>query len=87
MARAVMETRIVKLAGLSDPICTANSEPERLPMAAPVPKANSLYFTVLIPMASATCSSSRMAFHARPTLELARRVETNSAAMQNPRAR
>ncbi len=57
------------------------------PTAAPVAKARSLYRTVLIPMASATCSSSRMATQARPTRELASRYETNAASAQNASAR
>ena len=38
-----------------------------------------MYRVVLIPMASATCSSSRIAFHARPIRESWSRNETKTA--------
>ena len=72
-ASAVIETTMLKPNGSSDPICTENRAPDRHPMAAPMAKASSLYLTVLIPIASATCSSSRMAFQARPIRDRERR--------------
>ena len=87
MARDWIEMKNTKELGASEPICTANSAPPRLPMAAPHAKASSLYRTVLTPMASATCSSSRIAFQARPTRELASRHDTKAARRQNPSAR
>ena len=42
---------------------------------------------MLIPIASATCSSSRMAFHARPTREFVSRHETKTATRQHASAR
>ena len=70
IASAVIETMISKLVGVSEPSFTANSAPPSEPIAPPIAKARSLYRVVLMPMASATCSSSRIAFHARPIREL-----------------
>ena len=74
-ASAVIDTRSMKLALFNAPTCTAKSAPPSDPIAPPIANARSLYRTVLTPTASATCSSSRIAFHARPTRESARRHE------------
>ena len=48
MASAVIETRILKLAGVSEPIFTANSAPPSEPIAPPIANASSLNRVVLI---------------------------------------
>ncbi len=86
-ASAVIDTVISKLAGVSDPMLTANSAPPSDPIAPPSANASSLNFVVLIPIASATCSSSRIAFHARPIRDVDNRHETNAASKTKASAR
>ncbi len=87
IASAVIETMISKLAGVSEPILTANSAPPSDPIAPPMANARSLNRVVLMPIASATCSSSRIAFHARPMREFASRQDTKIANSTNASAR
>ena len=87
IASAVIETMTSKLAGVSEPIFTANSAPPSEPTAPPIANASSLNRVVLMPIASATCSSSRIAFQARPIRELASRHETKIASRRRTRAR
>ena len=61
-----IDTMTWKLAGVSEPILTANSAPPSEPIAPPIANASSLKRVVLIPIASAVCSSSRIAVQARP---------------------
>jgi hypothetical protein len=83
----VIDTKIEKLAGVSEPMLTANRAPPSDPIAPPSANASSLNFVVLIPIASATCSSSRIAFHARPIRDVDNRHETNAASNTNASAR
>ena len=64
-----IDTITWKLAGVSEPIFTANNAPPREPIAPPIANASSLKRVVLIPIASAVCSSSRIAVQARPIRE------------------
>jgi hypothetical protein len=84
-ASTVIETRSSKLSGVTTERLTAKNAPERHPTAAPMAKARSLYLMTLIPMASATSSSSRMAAQARPTREYWSRHDTNTARSENTR--
>jgi hypothetical protein len=86
-ASAVMDTMISKLCGVSEPICTANRAPPSDPMNPPIANASSLYFVVLIPIASATCSSSRIAFQARPIRDEASRHDRKIAKSTKANAR
>ena len=72
---------------VSDPMLTANSAPPSEPIAPPIANASSLNRVVLMPIASATCSSSRIAFHARPTREPCSRQETKMATRQKSETR
>ena len=72
---------------MSDPIFTAKSAPPTAPRAPPTADARSLYRTTLTPIASATCSSSRIAFQARPTRELVSLHEMNTAPAHAASAR
>ena len=67
--RMMIETRISKLLGNTEPTLAANTAPLNAAIVAPTTKAISLAFTVLMPIASATCSSSRVAIQARPRRE------------------
>ena len=87
IASAVIETMISKLAGVRDPIFTAKRAPPSEPTAPPVANARSLNRVVLMPMASATCSSSRIAFQARPMREPANRQDKKIANSTNASAR
>jgi hypothetical protein len=72
-ASTLIETMSLKLFGNTEPIFAAKKAPPRQAIPAPMAKARSLYLITLIPMASATDSSSRIAAHALPTRELTRR--------------
>ncbi|CPM60424.1 Uncharacterised protein [Bordetella pertussis] len=54
----------------------ANSAPATPPNEAPMAKASSLMLRLLMPMALAAISSSRMASQARPMREFCRRTHT-----------
>jgi hypothetical protein len=64
-----------KLFGKIDWIWEANSAPPKLARIAPMMNANSLAETMLMPMASATASSSRIAIQARPIREFCNEYE------------
>ena len=74
--RMTIDTRIRKLDGNTEPTLLAKMAPLKEPRMAPTTKASSLTLTVLMPMASATVSSSRTAIQARPRRERSRRHET-----------
>ena len=74
--RITIETKIRKLAGNTDPTLAAKMAPLNEPSTAPTTKASSLTFTVLMPIASATVSSSRTAIQARPSRERSSRHDT-----------
>ena len=57
------------------------------PIAPPIANASSLKRVMPTPIASAVCSSSRIAVHARPILDSESRCETNSARSTNASAR
>ena len=82
-----IETSTLKLAGVRAPIWTANIAPPSEPIAPPIANASSLKRVMLTPIASAVCSSSRIAVHARPILDSESRCETNSAISTNASAR
>src|SRR5690606_12683399 len=66
----------LKLSGLTKPCIAANRAPAIPPKDAPMAKASSLMLRVLMPMALAAISSSRMASQARPMRESCSRTHT-----------
>ena len=76
MASAVIETRTHEARVVQRRRSARRTAPRRGTRSPPpIANARSLNLMVLTPIASATCSSSRIAFHARPTREAARRHE------------
>ena len=73
--------------GETKPWKAANMAPETPPKLAPMPKASSFMLRVLMPMALAAISSSRMAIQARPTRESCRRWETMTVTITSARNR
>ena len=69
ITRTVIDTTMSKVWGNTEPIWEANKVPPKLARMAPTTKADNLAVTMLIPIASATDSSSRIAIHARPHRE------------------
>ncbi len=63
----------IKMLGETKPWKVANITPETPPKVAPMPKASSFRLRVLMPMALAAISSSRMAIQARPMRERSNR--------------
>ena len=74
--RITIDTRIRKLAGNTEPTFAEKIAPLNDPSTAPTTNASSLTLTVLMPMASATVSSSRTAIHARPMRDRSSRHDT-----------
>ena len=74
--RMMIDTRIMKLFGNTEPTLAARTAPLTAAIMAPTTKAMSFALTVLMPIASATCSSSRMAIQARPSLDAWSRHDT-----------
>src|SRR5690606_22193642 len=68
----------LKLSGLTKPCMAANSAPATPPNEAPMANASSLMLRVLMPMALAAISSSRIASQARPMREFCRRTQTST---------
>ena len=73
--------------GETKPWKAANIEPETPPKAAPIAKASSFMLRVLMPMALAAISSSRMAIHARPMREFSNRWQMITLATTSTRNR
>ncbi|MDT4856457.1 hypothetical protein FQZ97_908480 [compost metagenome] len=67
--------------GDTKPWNAPNTAPEAPPKDAPMANASSFMLRVLMPMALAAISSSRMATQARPMREVCRRRHTNTIAM------
>jgi hypothetical protein len=65
----------------------ANIEPDTPPKVAPMPNASSFMLRVLMPIALAAISSSRIAIHARPMRERSRRQQTKTLIMERIRNR
>ena len=76
ITRITIDTRILKELSKTDPTFAAKIAPENEARIAPTTNACSLEFTVLMPMASATDSSSRTAIQARPIREFSSRQLT-----------
>ena len=64
-----------------------NSTPDTPPKVAPMPKASSFRLRVLMPMALAAISSSRMAIQARPMRERSRRWQITTLRITSARKR
>ena len=81
MHSTMIESSRVKLSGLMKPWKDAKRPPATPPNVAPIAKASSLMLRVLMPIAAAASSSSRIATHARPMRESSRRREMKIEAM------
>ena len=81
----MIDTRISKLLGKTDPTLAAKTAPLNEARTAPTTKAINLELTVFIPITSATLSSSLMAIHARPRREPWSLHETYIAITQKAR--
>ena len=71
--------------GETKPWNEANMAPATPPNEAPMEKASNFTLRVLMPMAFAAISSSRMATQARPRRECCRRLVTKTTAMHRKR--
>ena len=78
MATIITDSIRLKDSGEIKPWKEANSAPETPPKVAPMPKAVSLRLRVLMPMALAAISSSRIAIQARPMRESCRRCDIST---------
>ncbi|KAG0919297.1 hypothetical protein G6F32_016231 [Rhizopus arrhizus] len=76
MHRIEIDSISEKLSGLTKPCIDAHNAPAPPPTDAPIANASSLMLRVLMPIALAAISSSRMASHARPIREFCRRTHT-----------
>ena len=86
MAMIITDSIRLKDSGETKPWKAANMAPETPPKVAPMPKASSFMLRVLMPMALAAISSSRMAIQARPMRESSRRWQIsrlNSTSARN----
>ena len=73
MHRIMIDSIRLKDSGETKPWKAANMEPDTPPKVAPMPKASSFMLRVLMPMALAAISSSRIAIQARPMREFSSR--------------
>ncbi|MNE87151.1 hypothetical protein D3C80_1843170 [compost metagenome] len=80
IASTAIDSCRVKDSGETNPWNAANSAPAMPPNVAPMANASSLKLRVLMPIARAASSSSRMAVQARPTRECCRRRQINRIA-------
>ena len=87
MARIVIDSSRMKLSGLTKPWRPEKMTPENPAVLAPMAKARSFVVVLLIPIAWAASSSSRIAAQARPRREPCSRYEKNTAAMHKRRMR
>ena len=86
MAMIITDSIRLKDSGETKPWKAANMAPDTPPKVAPMPKASSFMLRVLMPMALAAISSSRMAIQARPMRESSRRwliITLNSTRARN----
>ena len=76
----MIDSTSTKLSGLMKPCIAENMPPAMPPNDAPIANASSLMLRVLMPIARAATSSSRIASHARPMREFcSRRLITITA--------
>ena len=85
MHSTMIESSSVKLSGLMKPWNEANSPPATPPKVAPMANASSLMLRVLMPIALAASSSSRIAIQARPMRESSSRTEMKIEAAAQAR--
>ena len=77
IASTITDSTSTKLSGLMKPWIAENMPPAMPPNDAPIANARSLMLRVLMPIARAATSSSRIASHARPMREsCSRRLTT-----------
>ena len=74
IASTITDSTRMKLSGLMNPWIAENMPPAMPPNDAPIANASSLMLRVLMPIARAATSSSRMASHARPMRESCSRM-------------
>ena len=77
----------LKDSGETKPWKAANIEPATPPKVAPMPKASSFMLRVLMPMALAAISSSRIAIQARPMRLSSRRWQMTTLTTTSARNR
>src|ERR1051325_2164244 len=76
IATTMMDSTRTKLSGEMNPCIAENMPPARPPKLAPMAKASSFRLRVLMPIARAAISSSRIASQARPMREFCSRILT-----------
>jgi len=87
MHSTMMDSIRLKLSGLTKPWNPANSAPDAPPNIAPIANASSFILRVLMPIAPAAISSSRIAIQARPMRDLSSRCETSITSAVQARNR
>ena len=87
MATIITLSIRLKLSGLTKPWKAANMLPLTPPKVAPMPKASSFMLRVLMPIALAAISSSRIAIQARPMRLVSRRWQMTTLATTRIRNR
>ena len=87
MATIITDSMRLNDSGETKPWKAANIAPDTPPKLAPMPKASSFMLRVLMPIALAAISSSRMAIQARPMRETCRRCEITMVTTTSARNR
>ena len=84
IASTMIDSNRPKLSGLMNCCVAEKTAPAMPPNEAPIANARSLTLRVLMPIALAATSSSRIASHARPSREFcSRRLTTMTAIVSN----
>lgn len=87
MATIMIDSIRLNDSGEMKPWKAANMAPETPPKVAPMAKASSFMLRVLMPMALAAVSSSRMAIQARPMRDSSRRWQMTTLTSTSTRNR
>ncbi len=82
-ASTTTDSQNVNDSGDTKPWKPANIAPDRPPNDAPIANASSLMLRVLMPIAFAAISSSRIAAHARPIRECCKRVQVQITSSEH----
>ena len=87
MATIITDSIRLNDSGEMKPWKDANMAPDTPPKVAPMPNASNFRLRVLMPMALAAISSSRMAIQARPTRDSSRRWQITTLNTTSARNR
>ena len=87
IATIITDSIRLKDSGETKPWNAANIEPDTPPKVAPMPKASSFMLRVLMPIALAAISSSRIAIQARPMRDSCRRWQMTMLTSTSARNR